>query len=41
MPGSGIGAGSVPALRPRRVGTGKQELESVVTELTPNIDGAV
>lgn len=26
MPRSGIGAGSVPALRPRRVGTGKQRV---------------
>ena len=35
MPRSGIGAGSVPAVRPRRVGTGKQELGSVETELKP------
>lgn len=35
MPRSGVGAGSVPALRPRRVGIGKQELGSVETELKP------
>lgn len=35
MPGSGIGAGSVPALRPLSRKQAKQELGSVVTELKP------
>lgn len=41
MPRSGIGAGSVPAVRPLSRKQAKQELGSVETELTPNIDGAV
>lgn len=35
MPRSGIGAGSVPALRPRAWEQANEELGSVVTELKP------